>query len=673
MKRIVSDFPFAFHITEHLWIPLSDGMRLAARMWLPDTAFTAAVPAILEYLPYRKRDGTRSRDQPMHGYFAGHGFAVLRVDMRGCGESDGLLADEYLLQEQQDALEVIDWISHQRWCSGQVGMMGKSWGGFNSLQLAARRPPALKAIIAVCSSDDRYSDDIHYKGGCLLNDNLWWGGIMLAYQSRPPDPALLGPSAHRQWLARLERMPFFPAIWLAHPLRDDYWRQGSIAEDWAAIQCPVLAVGGWADAYSNAVFRLMDNLQAPARAIIGPWAHVYPHDGTPEPAIGFLQQAVAWWDRWLKGKDNDAMNGSKIQAWINDSQPPSALRPSARGEWVGFDSGSASNIRSLSLYLDRGRLDIQPTAAASWLPVCSPQSHGLMGGEWMGTGILGESPPDQRIDDGQAVIFDGAPLAEPLSIFGRPLFHVRLKSDKPAAMLYVRLSDVSTDGAVNRVTHGWKNLAHLQGPDEKVPLIPGETVYVSLLLDGIGWRFAAGHRLRLSVATTFWPLVWPMPEEATLTLDLSSARLSMPVCDAPLSITGPAESAETAADTPLTVLSPGRVDRHLTYDVLADCWTAVTHAVGGVFGEGVYRLDEINTQVDHRVKRQLSIKNHDPLSARYRLTQSLKMGRKDWWTEADISLEMTSTLTHFIVQGRMKVSLNGKRVADKQWHQSVER
>ncbi len=124
--------------------------------------------------------------------------------MRGSGESDGHLADEYLALELADACEVIDWISRQRWCSGRVGMMGKSWGGFNALQTAALRPPALKAIITVCSTDDRYADDIHFMGGALLNDNLWWGAIMLAYQARPPDPELVGENWRRQWLERLE-------------------------------------------------------------------------------------------------------------------------------------------------------------------------------------------------------------------------------------------------------------------------------------------------------------------------------------------------------------------------------------------------------------------------------------------------------------------------------------
>ena len=244
--------------------------------------------------------------------------------------SSGELADEYLSRELEDACEVIDWISRQSWCSGAVGMMGKSWGGFNALQTAALRPPALKAIITVCSTDDRYADDIHYMGGALLNDNLWWGTIMLAYQARPPDPALVGEGWRDEWLERLKSLPFFPALWLAHQRRDAYWRHGSVCEDFSAITCPVFAVGGWADAYTNAVPRLLEGLKVPRLGLIGPWAHVYPQDGMPGPAIGFLQEALRWWDHWLKGEDRGIMAEPMLRAFIEHWSPSGPSRQGAR-------------------------------------------------------------------------------------------------------------------------------------------------------------------------------------------------------------------------------------------------------------------------------------------------------------------------------------------------------
>ncbi|MCL2602599.1 MAG: CocE/NonD family hydrolase, partial [Treponema sp.] len=238
-KRIITEFPYKVRTEEHIWIPLNDGTRLAARMWFPES--DTPLPVILEYIPYRKGDGTRMRDEPMHGYFSGHGYVVARVDMRGSGESDGLMMDEYLKQEQDDAVEVIDWLSRQPWSDGNVGMMGKSWGGFNCLQVAARRPPALKAIIPVAFTDDRYHDDTHYKGGCLLCDNFLWGALMLMYQSQPPDPKHLGEQWRAAWLQRLEKMPLWAANWMEHQVRDEYWEHGSVCEDYSAIQVPVLA------------------------------------------------------------------------------------------------------------------------------------------------------------------------------------------------------------------------------------------------------------------------------------------------------------------------------------------------------------------------------------------------------------------------------------------------
>ena len=226
--KIINRFPHVVRVIENCWIPMSDGCRVAARIWLPAGAETTPVPAILEYIPYRKRDFTRARDEPMHHYFAGHGYAAVRVDLRGSGDSDGLLLDEYLKQEHDDALEVIRWIARQPWCSGAVGMMGKSWGGFNSLQVAARRPPELKAIITVCSTDDRYPDDVHYMGGCLLNENLTWGSVLMSYNAYPPDPELVGERWRAMWRDRLEHAVFFPDVWLEHPRRDDY--QTSLAD-----------------------------------------------------------------------------------------------------------------------------------------------------------------------------------------------------------------------------------------------------------------------------------------------------------------------------------------------------------------------------------------------------------------------------------------------------------
>src|SRR5262249_8582125 len=262
-EPIIEDVSDRVRNIELAWIPMSDGRRLAARLWLPADAERNPVPAILEYIPYRRRDGTRPRDEESHAWVAAQGYACARVDIAGSGDSDGRLLDEYLKQEQDDALEIIAWLAAQPWCDGAVGMIGISWGGFNGLQVAARRPPALRAVISIASTVDRYADDVHFMGGCLFADNMDWGAAFFTYAALPPDPLMVGEAWRRQWLARLEALRPFPPLWLAHQRRDDFWRHGSIVEDYAAIGCPVLAVSGWADGYTAAVFRLVENLAVP--------------------------------------------------------------------------------------------------------------------------------------------------------------------------------------------------------------------------------------------------------------------------------------------------------------------------------------------------------------------------------------------------------------------------
>jgi len=657
-------------VIEHLMVPLGDGTRLAARLWLPDGE-ARPVPAILEYIPYRKRDGTRGRDEPMHGFFAAHGYAAIRVDMRGSGESDGLLEDEYLLQEQDDALEVIAWIAQQDWCSGQVGMMGKSWGGFNALQVAARRPPALKAIITVCSTDDRFSDDIHYMGGCLLNDNLWWGSIMLAYQGRPPDPALVGEDWRRQWLERLEHMPFWPALWLKHQRRDAYWRHGSVCEDWSAIQCPVFAIGGWADAYTNAVPRLLEHLAVPRLGLIGPWAHIYPQDATPGPAIGFLQEALRWWDHWLKGTDTGIMAEPRLRAFVEDWQAPSTSKPNAIGRWVGEPSWPSPTIAPRTWHLAPGRLASTPEPSAN-LSIRSPLWTGMAAGEWMGTGVAGEMPADQRLDDGLSVVFDSAPLAEAVEVLGNPELTLTLSSDLPQGQLAARLCDVAPDGSSLRVSYAVLNLTHRHGSAEPRPMEPGRPEAITLRLKVCGHRFAPGHRIRLSLSSAYWPLVWPARDRATLSLETGALALPCRAAD-PDEIAPAFAPPARGPAAPQTMLMPSHLERTAALDLLSGVATYVTVGEGGLFGEGVLRFDEIDTSVSHSLRRTLTIQADDPLSARSVINQTYEMGRDGWRIVIETTTSLTAEADGFLIEGTLLAMENGDLVHRRNWQRQLAR
>lgn len=659
-------------ITEHLFIPLADGVRLAARLWLPEDAERKPVPAILEYIPYRKRDGTRARDEPMHGWFAAHGYAAIRVDMRGSGESDGHMADEYLARELEDACEVIAWLSRQTWCDGRVGMLGKSWGGFNALQTAALRPPALKAIITVCSTDDRYADDIHYMGGALLNDNLWWGAIMLAYQARPPDPALVGAAWREQWRERLRLMPFFPALWLAHQRRDAYWRHGSVCEDFSAIQCPVFAVGGWADAYTNAIPRLLEGLDVPRLGLIGPWAHVYPQDGAPGPAIGFLQEALRWWDHWLKGQDRGIMNEPMLRAYIQEWSPPGDRDP-APGRFVGETQWPSPRIERRAFHLSETGLSAARLAGGGRATVSSPCWTGLAVGEWMGTGVAGQAPIDQRHDDGFSRLFDSAPLGERLEILGAPEVQIEIAADKPVAQICVRLCDVAPDGSSRRISYGVLNLTHRDGHAEPKALTPGAFYKVLLRLNDCGYAFEAGHIVRLAVSSAYWPLIWPAPEAASLTLRLP-ATLTLPVRPPdPRDLDVRFAPPQSGLPAPRTRVSQGSLARRAELDLLTGTATYVTDGKGGLFGEGAHRFDEIDTTISHDLKRELTIGADDPLSARYRLTQSYDMGREGWRIRIETETSMRATRTDFILEAKLRAFENSALFDAREWAETILR
>jgi len=665
--RTVSRFPREIREIENTWIELKDGCRLAARLWLPVDAETDPVPAILEYLPYRKRDGTAVRDALTHAYFAGHGYACLRVDMRGNGESDGLMEDEYHLQEQEDALEVIAWAAAQPWCSDAVGMIGISWGGFNGLQVAARQPPALKAIITLCSTDDRYSDDIHYKGGCLLNENLGWSGTMLAYSSRPPDPALVGDRWRQLWLARLEHEPLLAAIWLRHQHRDGYWKHGSVCEDFSSIKAAVFAVGGWGDAYSNAVPRLLTGLKAPRLGLTGPWVHKYPHFAVPEPAIGFLQESLRWWDHWLKGADSGIMAEPLYRAYLMDGVPPQTSYAERPGRWIAEESWPSPNIASKQFHLTPGGLSDAPDEAEVYL-VASPETTGAAGGEFCAIWLGPEASGDQRSDDAGSLTFDTPPLEEPLEIFGAPVVVLELSSDRPQANLAVRLCDVSPEGASTRVSYGILNLCHRDSHETPSALEPGRRYKIRLQLDDIAFGFPAGHRLRVAVSNAYWPMIWPSPEPSRLTVFASGSSFDLPVRpprnEAPPSFETP-EGAPSLERREVRSPSNSRVTEQ-------DAGSgAVTMRLLDDFGE--YENLEHGLITGSLARETYRILPDDPLSASAEAHWTETLRRGDWDIRTETYSAMKSDRENFYLSGRLEAYEGGRLVFEKDYDEIIAR
>ncbi|GAA3764705.1 CocE/NonD family hydrolase [Salinactinospora qingdaonensis] len=669
--RTVASLPHVIREDEHVWIPMSDGPRLAARIWRPVASDDAPVPAVLEFIPYRKRDLTAQRDSIHHPYMAGHGYACVRVDLRGSGDSEGVLRDEYLEQELADAEEILAWIAQQPWSNGNAGMMGISWGGFNALQVAARRPPSLKAIAAVSASDDRYSDDVHYMGGCLLSDNLSWASTMFAYTSCPPDPQLVGQQWREMWHERLRNSGLWLEEWLRHQRRDDYWRHGSISEDYTAVQCPVLAVSGWADGYTNAVFRLLANLDVPRQGLIGPWSHKYPHLGRPGPAIGFLQELVRWWDHWLKGVDNDVMSEPMLRIWMQESVPPSTSYTRRPGRWVGEWSWPSPRITSYTLPLGRGRIGLPgEIAEPEELTIESPLSVGQFAGKWCSYNAPPDLPYDQREEDGGSLVFDSDVLTERYEIMGEPVVELELTSNQPVAMVAVRLSDVAPDGRATRVSYGLLNLAHRNSHHTPEPLVPGQRYRVAVQLNAMAQAFPPGHRLRLAISTSYWPLAWPPPRSARLTIFAGSSSITMPVRpfddDRPhVSEFGPPEGSPAISTTQLR---PGehrwRVSRDLvdyasTLDVVKDL--------------GVVRLDDIDLEVTRRADESYGWNGNDFMSVYGEVTWQMGFARDNWRVTTTTRTVLRSTPVEFRIHAQLDAYEGERRVFSRNWNVSMPR
>jgi hypothetical protein len=654
---------------DDIWIELADGTRLAGRMWRPATS--DPVPAILEYLPYRQGDQTWPRDEPLGSWFAANGYAYVRVDIRGTGNSDGVITDEYSKREHDDGLEVIAWVADQPWCGGAVGMIGISWGGFNGLQIAARRPPALKAVVSMCSTDDRYADDVHYDGGCLLNwDMLPWSAIMFAMNALPPDPRVVGEGWRERWLKRLEGTPPFSIAWLEHQRRDEYWRHGSVCEDYAAIECPVYMVGGWADGYTNAIPRTLAGLPGVRKGLIGPWPHAWPQNAEQGPRIGFLNECRRWFDRWLKGIENGIEDEPMLAAWLQEPALPHELARDRAGRWVRETAWPPSSVEPERRYLGTGvTLQVDPGSSGE-LTHTGFQRHGLLAGTWCPYGPEADYPPDQREEDALCLTFDTDPLEERLELLGHPVLHLRLAADRPAAFVAARLCAVAPDGTSTLVSRGALNLTHRQGHHASVPVIPGEEMDVDVELDVLGQAFEAGDKLRLAVSTTYWPWLWPSPEPVTITVSTGAASwLELPV--RPISAPdGDDPGFRPPEVVPRPDTGPGGDEAF--HIIERDVVTGEISMRINQDGDRRARLPNGISLSESSLDR-FEIREGDPLASAVTCERSFTWDRDDVHVRIETRSELSSTAVEFLLHERIEVFESDAPVFEGTWDRSIPR
>ncbi len=511
---------------QEAWIPLPDGVRLAADLFVPiggepDERF----PVLLEYLPYRKTE-SRSRNYSLYSYFVRRGYIVARVDIRGTGNSEGrLIAHEYTDRENDDGEAVIEWLSEQPFSNGNVGMFGISWGGFNSIHLAMRNPPALKAIIAVDATDDLYQDDVHFMDGVIHVDS--WEMSQDLDNARPgaPDYAI----DEEYFQNRFDTQPWM-MTYKRKQRYGPFWERTTLKERYDSIRVPTFMIGGWYDGYRDSVPRMLEQLKAPVKAIVGPWSHDYPHNAGIAPRIEWRNEAVRWYDYWLKGKNTGILDEPRFAVFVRRWHPPGPLLEEVAGAWRWEDGWPLERIRERTLYPQSNH------TLANKVP--SSDSHRLRyvasAGVEAGGPVMwwGDAAHDQRPTDAFSLVYDSDPVEEEIEILGLPRAMLEVSADAPHANWIARLSDVAPDGSVTQVAGAAFNGTHRESATNPKPLEPGAPISLEIEMHFTSWVFEKGHRIRFAVNNSQWPMLWPTPYPMTTALRVGGkhpTKLVLPV------------------------------------------------------------------------------------------------------------------------------------------------
>lgn len=507
---------------EQAWIPMNDGVRLAATLYIPEGAKPGEkFPALLEYLPYRKDDGTAAEDYPKHTYFARRGYVSVRVDIRGFGASESAPPErEYSEREQQDGEQVIAWLAHEPWSNGNVGMFGISWGGFTSLQMAMRHAPGLKAIIAVHATGELFHDDVHYIDGMAhvdefeLNMDLaqgWVGAPTYSLDEKTLEPRFNSPP--------------WSLLYLKHQHDGPFWRDR--VRPLSEITVPSFLIGGLQDGYRDNVPDMLMQSKAPMKAIVGPWNHSFPNDADFGPRMEWRDQAVRWFDHWLKGRDTGVENDPRLVIYMQHWHPPDPNLTEVPGEWRREDAWPPSTAQNTTLFF-QGNHTLSDSVA-------KPQKHelkyvptiGVEAGFWWG-----ELLSDPRPVDAFSLVYDSQPMENELAILGRPRALLQASATATQANWFARLSDVAPDGTVTQITGAGLNGAQRESMTNPRDLEPNKIYPLNIEMHLTSWVFPKGHRIRVAISNALWPMVLPTPYPMTTSLDLggeSGSRLVLPV------------------------------------------------------------------------------------------------------------------------------------------------
>ncbi|HEY3162831.1 MAG TPA: CocE/NonD family hydrolase [Candidatus Limnocylindrales bacterium] len=665
-------------------IPVSDGLELSANLWLPEPLSGGdepqVFPVILEMIPYRKDDWRAASDESRGEWLAARGFALCRLDIRGTGSSPGIALDEYTARETQDGYDVVEWLAGQPWCNGKVGMWGISYGGFTSIQVALLHPPHLAAIVPMMATDDRYSDDVHYIGGCATVSELSQYAVsMVGMNAMPPRPESRGAAWGDEWRARLAETPIWLFEWLRQQHDGPYWRQGSLAPDYGRLTTPTFVIGGWMDEYVDPALRMLERcVNAPRKALIGNWVHDTPDEAYPGPNVDWYHEMIRFFDHWLKGRDNGAMDEPALVLFRHDWAEPEPFPAAWPGDWLAEPSWPPSDLQERVFHFAEGDLPLvgrltadAPSAAAS-VRFRHRATIGTRAGlSWGAGGQPNGVARDLRPDDALVPTFTSEPLDADVDVVGFPAAILQWESPVPVATAVVRLEDVAPDGTPFQVTAGLLNLTHRDSHEHPEPLPAGEPVEVRVPLRSTAHRFRAGHRIRVSVASSAWPVVWPSPVPAVFVLHLGGvggSRVELPVVPA----------GHTGAVVPPFKTTPPGLREVGSYRGDPPAWRVIEDVIDGSvtvetseFGEAT--LPDGRTTLYTGERLEMTARDADPAHARMHneVVYRLREDGSEILIEANGTIRTTATDFHMNVG--VRVTLDGAPFFERAWLETIPR
>lgn len=666
------------------WIPVRDGLRLSANLWLPvpTTGDPAArFPAVLEMIPYGKDNWRRNADVARGTYLAERGYVLCRVDVRGTGSSEGVALDEYTEDETRDGYDAVEWLAAQPWCTGAVGMWGISYGGFTSIQVAKLRPPHLRAIVPIQATDDRYLTDVHYVGGCVTASELSQYAVsQVAMNAMPPDPAIVGEGWRGAWAARLDATPPWLFEWLRHQHDGPYWRPGSLAPEYEAIDAAVLNVGGWMDSYVDAALRMQAACRAPSRTIVGNWVHGLPSSAMPGPNVDELHEIVRFFDRWLREVPNGADDEPAITWFEREYAEPEPFPTAWPGRWRAATAYPHPSAGSRAWVFAGGELPLAgrlvegpagPDGVDRYRHRATVGTRAAL--SWGAGGLPNGLARDLRPDEVLGPVYTSAPLAAAVEILGVPEVVLHLAVSAPVATAVVRLADVAPDGTSAQVSAGILNLTHRRSHALPEPLEPGRVEEIRIPLRPAGYRVLPEHRIRVSVASGAWPVIWPSPQAAEFELrhgQANPSRLILPVVPAaggPGDV--PAPAFRTAPPELIEVGAEGEGDPpvwQIQDDVIAGT-VAVTIHDGGedilVDGRRLYSAETL----------RLTASDADPAHASLSADVVYRWHEHAFDTEIRARSLQTSDASTFDLQVELEVDLDGEPFFRRGWRERIPR